>query len=179
MSIVRFIVLASPAHSVDVVVAKVAHASLLRVRVDLVLFADNQNAVIGVGEGGVSGAAPALVILRVVGLVIRAPLADVLDYHKAWLALANTIDQYLVGSTCIVTHAPLGDWVVAVSFRALSTDSAHAIEVGDAVAEECVKIEYLVFIASIAVVIGAGGDLGGGFAVGAIVSIGGDEKCQN
>ena len=41
MTIVDFIVLASAADSVDVVVAKVADASLLRVRVDLVLFADH------------------------------------------------------------------------------------------------------------------------------------------
>lgn len=179
MAIVHFIVFASTANSVNVVVAKVAHASLLRVRVDLILFADHQNTIISIGEEGVSRTASALVKLRVVGLVIRASLADVLDYHKAWLALANAVDQYLVGSTCIVTYAPLGDWVIAVSFGALSTDSAHAIEVGDAVAEECVKIEYLVLIASIAVVIAAGGDLGGRFAVWAIVSIGGDEKCQN
>ncbi len=66
-------------------------------------------------------------------MIFRAALADILDDNKAWLALADSIDQYLVGPTCINSHTPLGDFVVGISFRALAADSTNAIIVRNAI----------------------------------------------
>jgi len=104
-------------------------------------------------------------------LVVRAALADILDDNKAWLALACSIHEYLVGSTCINSEAPLGDFVIGVSLRALAADSTNAIKVRDAITLESVQIEFLVVIAVVAVVVGTGGNLGCRFAVLAVFSV--------
>ena len=133
LSIVDFVVFAPSAGSIDQVVPKFTHTCLLEVRVDLVILADHQNTVSGVGENGIARAASALIVLRVVGLIVWAALADILDDDKAWLALACPIDEYLVGSTCINSDAPLGNFVIGISFRALAADSTNAIKVRNAI----------------------------------------------
>jgi len=104
-------------------------------------------------------------------LVLRAALANILNYNKAGLALAGSIDKYLVGSTCINSLAPLGNWIIGVSCRALATNSTDAVKIRNAIAEERVKIEYLIVFAAVAVIIGASCNLSCRFAALAVVSV--------
>jgi hypothetical protein len=110
--------------------------------------------------------------LRVIALVDWAPLADVLDDDESGLAAAFAIDEYLVGSACVDTFTPLGNGLVFISGRALSTFAVDAILSVDAITIESVSVEYLIFPAAIAMLVRTGCNLGGGFTVFAILRIG-------
>lgn len=171
LSVIDFVVLTPSTRSVDQVVPEDAHTGLLCVRVDLVFPADHFNAVIGSGEDGVSRTTSAFIKLRIIGLVVGAALANILDNDETWLALAGSVDEDLVGSTCVNSYAPLSNLVVGVSGRTLATNSTDAIEIRNAVAKESVKIEYLILFAAVAVIIGAGGNLDCGFTALAVVGV--------
>jgi hypothetical protein len=134
LSVINFIVLAPPTDSFNQVIAKDAHTSLLGVRVDFILLTDNLDAISGVGQDGVPRAASALIKLRIVSLVIRAALANILNDDKAWLTLTGSIDEYLIGPTCIDSCAPLGNFIVGISLRTLATNSTDAIKIRKAIA---------------------------------------------
>lgn len=166
---VDLIVGASSASAVDQVEAEGAHAGLLGVRVDLIGTAGNNDAC--VVDAGVAGTAAACIVLGIVGLVVRATLTDVLDYLQAGLALANAIDEYLVGSAGVDAVAPLCNWIISVPIGANAASSIDAIVVSDAVAVECDGIEFLIFAALVAVQVRTGGDLWSGLAAIAILGV--------
>jgi hypothetical protein len=134
LSIINFIVIASSTNSFNQVVAKDAHTSFLGIRVYFILFADDLDTISGARQDGVPRTASALIELKVVGLVVRAALANILNDDKTWLALADSIDEYLIGSTCIDSYAPLGNFIVGISLRTLATNSTDAIKIRKAIA---------------------------------------------
>jgi hypothetical protein len=110
--------------------------------------------------------------LRIVGLVDGASLAEILYDDKSRLALANSIDKYLIGSACINTFTPLCNGIIGISVRAFSTFSINKIVVGNAVTVEGIDIEYLIFTALIAMVIRTGGNLSCRFTVITVLRVG-------
>jgi hypothetical protein len=110
--------------------------------------------------------------LRIVSLVNGASLAEILYDDKSWLALANSIDKYLIGSACIDTVTPLCNGIIGISGGAYSTYSVNKIVACNAVTVESVDIEYLIFTALIAMVIRTGGNLGCRFTVITVLRIG-------
>jgi hypothetical protein len=159
-AVVDLVVGAPSADPVDQVVAEVADAGLLGVGVDLVGAAGDDDA--GVVDARVAGTAAAGVVLREVGLVDGAALADVLDDLQPGLALAGAVDQHLVGPAGIDAVAPLGHGVVGVAGRTDAADSVDAVVTAGALAVERGRIERFVGSALVAVQVGAGGDLRGG-----------------
>lgn len=157
------------AGSVDEVVPEGADALELGVGVDLVEATLDEDA--GAVDERVPGTASAGVVLGVVGLVDGAALADVLDDDESGLALADLVDQHLVGSACVDSLAPLGDGVVAVPGRTLPTKPVDPVVALDAVAVERVDVQHFVLVAAVAVVVGAGGDLGGRLASVAVLAV--------
>lgn len=157
------------AGSVDEVVPEGANALELGVGVDLVEAALDEDA--GAVDERVPGTASAGVVLGVVGLVDGAALADVLDDDESGLALADLVDQHLVGSACVDSLAPLGDGVVAVPGRTLPTEPVDPVVALDAVAVERVDVQHFVLVAAVAVVVGTGGDLGGRLASVAVLAV--------
>jgi hypothetical protein len=107
--------------------------------------------------------------LGVVGLVDGAALADVLDDDESGLALADLVDEHLVGPASVDPLAPLGDGVVAVPGGTLPTEPVDPVVALDAVAVERVDVQHLVLVAAVAVVVGARGDLRGRLAARAIL----------
>lgn len=171
LPIIKFVVLAPSTNSLHQIVPEDTDTSLLCVRVDFVLSANHLDAIVSVGEDGESRTASAFVKLRIVGLVVRAALANILNDDQAWLALAGSVDEDLVGSTCIDSYAPLGNLFVIVPLRTLATNSTHAIEIRNAIAKESVKIEYFILFTTVALIIGAGRNLDCGLAVLAVFSV--------
>jgi hypothetical protein len=110
--------------------------------------------------------------LGVVGLVDWAALADVLNNHQSGLALADLVNKHLIGPTGVDSLTPLSDGIVAVAGRALAAESVDSVVPIDAIAVEGVEVEYFIFIATVAVIIWAGGDLRGGLAPVAILRMG-------
>ncbi len=126
-AVVNFAPRASIADFFNEVVSEVANTLLFFVGVDFIFSASDEDA-ISINEG-VSGAAAASVILRVVSLVLGASLANVLNNDQSRLTLADTIDEDLIGSTSINSNAPLKIFIVVVS---LWTNSASAVDTVEA-----------------------------------------------
>ena len=125
-AVVNFALRASIADSFNEVVSEIANTLLFFVGVDFIFSASDEDAV-SINEG-VSGAAAASVVLRVVSLVLGASLANVLNNDQSRLTLADTIDKDLIGSTSINSNAPLKIFVVVVSFWANSASAVDTVE---------------------------------------------------
>lgn len=125
-AVVNFALRASIADSFNEVVSEIANALLFFVGVDFIFSASDKDAV-SINEG-VSGAAAASVVLRVVSLVLGASLANVLNNDQSRLTLADTIDEDLIGSTSINSNAPLKIFVVVVSLWANSASAVDTVE---------------------------------------------------
>jgi hypothetical protein len=95
-----------------------------------------------------------------------------LDDLQSGLALADAVNEYLIGAAGVDSVAPLGDGIVFVTVGALAADAVDGVVVVLADAVEGVGIEDLVFPAAVAVQVGAGGDMRGRFAVAAIFCVG-------
>lgn len=109
--------------------------------------------------------------MRIVGLIDGAALANVLDNDEAGLALADLVDEHLIGPACVDSLTPLRDGIITIPFRTLPTESVDPVVALDAVAVERVDVEHFILIAAIAVVIRTGGDLGGRLASVAVLSV--------
>lgn len=114
--------------------------------------------------------------MREVGLVDGAALTNILDDDEAGLALALLVDKHLVGAAGVDSFAPLSNRIIGITFRTPAAKSIDAIEVPLAIAVERVKVEHLIPAAHIAVVIGAGGDLGGRLAVFTVLGCDRDDQ---
>lgn len=125
-AVVNFALRASIADSFNEVVSEIANTLLFFVGVDFIFSASDEDAV-SINEG-VSGAAAASVVLRVVSLVLGASLANVLNNDQSRLTLADTIDEDLIGSTSINSNAPLKIFVVVVSLWANSASAVDTVE---------------------------------------------------
>lgn len=88
-------------------------------------------------------------------------LADILDDLQSGLALAGTVDQYLVRATCIDTGTPLGQGVIGVPIGTDTTLTVNTVVACDTIAIECRWIQLLVHTALIAVEVRTSGDLCG------------------
>lgn len=88
---------------------------------------------------------------------------------KSRLALTLLINKYLIGTAGVDSLAPFSNRIISVAIRALAADPIDAIVGAYAITIERVKVEYLVLTARITVIIRAGGDLRGRFAVIAIL----------
>ena len=94
-----------------------------------------------------------------------------MDDLQSGLALADAVNEYLIGAAGVDSGAPLGDGVVIVPVGAFAADAIDGVVVVLADAVEGVGIEDLVFPAAVAVQVSAGGDLRGRFAVAAIFCV--------
>ena len=97
-------------------------------------------------------------------MVLWASLADVLDNNQSRLALADAIDEDLVGSAGIDSYTPLKIFVVEVSFGANCASAVHAIVAVLAITKAGIEVELFVGVAAVAVVVAAGFYLCGGGA---------------
>lgn len=161
----------------DQVVAERAHAGLGGFGVDFVGLAIDKDAV-AVDER-ISGRASAGVVLGVVSLVDGASLADVLNDDESGLALADAVDEYLVGSAGVDSGAPLGDLVVDVALRTDGAASVDAVESLLAVALEGVEVQHLISAAPVAVVVGTGRNFLRGTAAAAVLGSCGHRQQQH
>jgi hypothetical protein len=159
-AVVDLPVRAPSADSVDEVEAEIADTGLPGIGVDLVGSAGDDDA--GAVDGGVPWWAAAGVELGEVGLVVGTTLANILDDLQAGLALADAVNQYLVGSAGVDAVAPLGHRVEGVPLGTDATRPVDTVVVSRALAVEGFLVELLVLAALVAVEVGAGGDVGGG-----------------
>ena len=67
-------------------------------------------------------------------MVLGASLANVLNNDESRLALADTIDEDLIGSTSINSDAPLKIFIVVVTFWANSASAINTVEAFFAIA---------------------------------------------
>ena len=102
-------------------------------------------------------------------MVDGTALADILDDLQSGLALADSLSvEDLVDTAWVFTFAPLSNCIIDVARRALTTNSVNTIVAVVALAKHGCETEVLVDAASVAVIVGAGGDVGWGFAVMAV-----------
>lgn len=112
-------------------------------------------------------------------MVDWATLANILNDYESWLALTYSIDQILIRSASVNSLAPLCNWIVAISFGTLSTKSIDSVISINANTLKCILIKYLILIATVAMIIGAGGDLNCRFAVVTVLSVSCSQEQQN
>lgn len=158
-AVIDLLVGASSAGSVDEVESEIADTGLLGIGVDLIGPAGDDDA--GSVDGGVPRRASAGIVLGVVGLVDRTTLADILDDLQTRLALADAVNEDLVGPAGIDAVAPLGHGVEGVALGTGTASTVDAVEVALALTVEGFLVELLVLPALVAVEVGTGGDVGG------------------
>jgi hypothetical protein len=97
-------------------------------------------------------------------LVLGASLANVLDDDQSRLALADAVDEDLVGPAGINSYTPLKIFVVGVSIGANCASAVDAIESIFTIAKAGIEVELFVDVAAVAMVVVAGFYLCGGGA---------------